>query len=106
YEARSLSKLFGDMSQDESQINRENQKLSQQNPIKINSYDNHQVHIEGHREYQRTAAYEDLDPVTKKLFEFHVQEHQDFLLKTMQPPTPPPEVQSTSETAPPEPKEK
>jgi len=93
-DAGALSKLFGDVSQDESQINRENQELAQEKPVKLHVYDNNQAHLEGHTEYQRTAAYQGLSPMAKTLFELHTHEHREHLAAQLKPP----EVKPPSES--------
>jgi hypothetical protein len=101
-DAGALSKLYGDLSQDDSQINRENQELSQGKAVKIHVYDNNQAHLEGHTEYQKTAAYAALGEtpegkVAQALFELHTKEHREHLMAQMQPP-PGQEVEQHEET--------
>lgn len=88
-EAGGLEKLFGDLSVDESQINRENQQLAQTEPLPINVFDNHEAHIEGHTEFQKGPTYPLLGPQVGELFEKHVAEHRAQHLKEMGPPQPP-----------------
>lgn len=78
-----LEKFYGDVDQDESQINRENQTLAQGKPVKINVFDNHQAHIEGHTEWQKGAAYAALPPMAKVLAELHTREHREHLVAQM-----------------------
>lgn len=99
--AGGLEKLFGDLSVDESQINRENQEMAQGEGVEIHPYDNHKVHIEAHQDYQKTAGYQALDPPTKKTFELHVQAHRIQVMKMLQPA---PEHTEEVETTPPQPK--
>jgi hypothetical protein len=91
-EAGALAKLFGDISVDESQINRENQQISQGQELQINSYDNHEAHIEGHTEYQKGPTYRNLGPEIERLMETHVAQHREQLLASM----PPPQLPSTN----------
>lgn len=98
-EVGGLDRLFGDISGDESQINRENQQLAQALPLKINSYDNTQAHIDGHEEYQKSATYQALPEQVKLLFETHVAEHRQQLLAQMPPPQPP--MQQPGQSGPP-----
>jgi hypothetical protein len=83
-EAGALAKLFGDISVDESQINRENQQLSQSQPLPVNAFDNHEAHIEGHEEYQKGPVYPQLGPVVARIFEEHNNEHRKQLLAAQQ----------------------
>jgi hypothetical protein len=84
-EAGALSKLFGDISVSESQINRENQEMSQSVVLNVNPYDEHEVHIEGHEEYQRGPTYKKLGPEVNAIMESHVNEHRQQLLAAMGP---------------------
>lgn len=85
-EAGGLERLFGDLSSDEGQINRENQQLSEGQPLPVNSYDNNQAHIEGHTEFQKGPSYLRLGPVVAQVMEQHVQQHRERLLAEQPPP--------------------
>ena len=84
-EAGALEKLFGDVSVDESQINRENQQISQSVPLQINPFDNHEAHIEGHTEFQKGPTYLKLGPVVAEIMEQHVREHREQVMAAQQP---------------------
>lgn len=43
--------------------------------VPVNSYDNHQVHIEAHNNYRKSQEFENLSSETKQLFEEHVNQH-------------------------------
>jgi hypothetical protein len=43
--------------------------------IPVNSWDNHQAHIEYHNKFRKGQSFELLGPETKALFEAHVQQH-------------------------------
>jgi hypothetical protein len=43
--------------------------------VPVNTWDNHKLHIEGHNEYRKSQAFENLPEETKTLFESHVQQH-------------------------------
>lgn len=43
--------------------------------VPVNSYDNHQVHIQVHNTYRKSQEYENLPPEVKALFEAHVNQH-------------------------------
>ena len=85
-EAGALEKLFGDLTTDITQVNRENVQLAGGARFPVNPYDNHQAHIDGHTDMQKTAAYQLLPPETKEGFELHVAEHRARLLQAMGPP--------------------
>jgi hypothetical protein len=84
-EAGGLEKLFGDVSVDESQINRENQQLSQAIPLTINAFDDNEAHIEGHTEFQKGPTYQKLGPEVAAVFENHIREHRLLLQQSMAP---------------------
>lgn len=85
YETGGLEKLFGDLTEDEGQINRENGQLSQGAPLKINSFDNHEAHLEGHKTLQKSASYQVLPEDVKQDIERHVNEHREQLMRSMGP---------------------
>lgn len=43
--------------------------------VPVNTWDNHKAHIEGHNDYRKSQAFENLPEETKALFEAHVQQH-------------------------------
>lgn len=43
--------------------------------VPVNSYDNHQIHIDVHNNYRKSQQFEGLSPTQKKLFEDHVNQH-------------------------------
>ena len=45
-------------------------------PIPVNSWDNHEAHIQFHNNYRKTQDFELLSDDKKRLFELHVQGHQ------------------------------
>lgn len=83
-EAGGLEKLFGDVSVDESQINRENQILAQATPLPVNVFDNHEAHIEGHKEFQKGPTYNYLPEPSKEAFEQHLNEHRERILQKIE----------------------
>jgi len=70
-----LERLVDELSEDEQQVNRENQRLAKGEQLPVNSYDDDQAHISGHQDFQKTAAYDSLNPVAKQVFEQHVAMH-------------------------------
>ncbi len=85
YEAGGLEKLFGDLTSDEAQINRENGQLSQGVPLPINSFDNQEAHLEGHKQFQKGASYQMLPDTVKTIIEAHVAEHREQLMRSLGP---------------------
>jgi hypothetical protein len=84
-EGGALAKVFGDIGVSESQVNRENQEIAQGIPLQVNPYDEHEVHIEGHEEYQRGATYKQMGPEINAIMEAHVNEHRQQLMAAMAP---------------------
>lgn len=82
YEAGALETLFGNLSEDESQVTREHRRMIEGNAVPINpGVDDHDFHIQAHNEFQKSNRYDSLDPRVKLLFEEHVNEHRAFLIK-------------------------
>jgi len=46
-----------------------------QNPVMVNSFDNHEAHIYCHTKFMKSQQYEQLDPQVQMLFEQHYQQH-------------------------------
>jgi hypothetical protein len=70
-----MERLVDDLSEDEQQVNRENQRLAKGEMLPINSFDDDQAHVQGHHDFMKTAAYDQLSPMAKQVFETHVQQH-------------------------------
>jgi hypothetical protein len=100
YEAGALAKLFGNINEDESQINRENQEISTGIPVMINAYDNHEAHVEGHEEFQKGPTYKQLGPQIGQIMENHVNEHRQQLMAAMAPMVQQPQAPGASNGAP------
>jgi hypothetical protein len=88
-EAGALEKLFGDLTADVTQVNRENVQLARGERFPVNPYDNHQAHIDGHTEMQKGSSYQMLSPEVQQGIELHVAEHRTRLLQAMGPPAAP-----------------
>lgn len=58
------------------QMNGDGTPFEPQPPIPVNSYDNHEAHIQWHNQYRKTEEFEILSDAHKKAFELHVQLHQ------------------------------
>jgi hypothetical protein len=84
-EAGALAKVFGDVDVTEAQVHRENQEMSQEMPVQINVFDEHQEHIEGHEDFQRGPTYKKLGPLIAQIVENHVNEHRQQLMAAMAP---------------------
>jgi hypothetical protein len=68
------------------QYNQQNMAMMEENPmafdggdppilIPVNTWDNHEIHVEVHNNYRKGQAFESLTPETKALFEAHVNYH-------------------------------
>jgi hypothetical protein len=84
-EAGGLEKLFGDLTASVAQVNRENQQISQGTRLVVNPFDEHQVHIHVHEEFQRGATYLQLPPQVQMDMEAHVAEHRERVLQSISP---------------------
>lgn len=83
-EVGGVERLIAQYTEDETQINRENMELSNGQALPINNYDNDESHLEGHQQYQKSAAYQKLQPMLQGMFEKHVQLHRDRLIQAQQ----------------------
>jgi hypothetical protein len=54
--------------------------------VPVNTFDNHQVHIDVHNKFRKGQAFENLPPEIKQIFEQHVAMHQKALQAQMLPP--------------------
>lgn len=81
YEAGALETLFGNLSEDESQVTREHRRMAEGTPVTINpGVDDHNFHIQAHNEFQKSNRYDGLPPQVKTLFDEHVNQHREFLV--------------------------
>lgn len=48
--------------------------------IPVNTWDNHQIHIEIHNRYRKSQSFEMADSLTRQLFEEHVKQHYEALM--------------------------
>lgn len=51
--------------------------------VPTHTWDNHQLHIEVHNNYRKSQNFENASPLTKRLFEEHVRQHQDAIANMM-----------------------
>lgn len=77
YQIGGLEQLIGQVSRDEVQVNRENRQLTLGEFVPVNEFDNDDLHIEGHEDFQKTFRYFQLSDPIKQLFSAHVQAHRD-----------------------------
>ncbi len=97
-EAGDLAKLFGDTSVDESQINRENQQISQGEELPVNPFDNHQAHVEGHTEYQKGPTYLQLPQEARTSMERHIALHRQQIQRELSQQATPPQHATPAES--------
>jgi hypothetical protein len=65
------------------QINGDNTPFQPQPIVPVNSWDNHEAHIQWHNHYRKSQEFENLSEAKKKAFELHVQLHQIALSSSM-----------------------
>lgn len=75
YGVGGLDSLFAGMSQDELQIKREHNLMLSGQSLKINDYDDDDIHISGHQEFQKTKRYWTTDPAIQQMIDYHVKLH-------------------------------
>lgn len=51
--------------------------------VPVNTWDNHQVHIDEHNNYRKSQYFDSADPFTKQIFEEHVRMHQEAIMGQM-----------------------
>ena len=66
------------------QLNGDGTPFQPQPPIPVNSWDNHEQHVQWHNHYRKSQEFEMLPELNKKAFELHVQLHQIALSAQMQ----------------------
>lgn len=58
------------------QINADGTPFAPKSAIPVNSWDNHEAHIQYHNQFRKTQEFEVLPPENKQEFELHIQTHQ------------------------------
>lgn len=51
--------------------------------VPVNTWDNHQIHIEEHNRFRKSQSFENVPSATRALFEEHVKQHQEALAGMM-----------------------
>lgn len=105
YGVGGLENMFADLNTDELQIRREHNYMKNGQPIDINDFDNHDIHIEGHDEFRKGKIYsrwvEANDPKAM-IFNAHVQAHMEarveIINQQLQVPPPPEEAQQNGKS--------
>lgn len=75
-EVGGLERLIDQYSIDETQVAYENNRLSMGEPLMINPFDNDEAHLSGHKDFQKSGKFRQLDPQIQQLFQQHVDMHQ------------------------------
>lgn len=70
---------FMDPTQPGQQMNGDGTPFQPQPPVPVNSWDNHEEHIQWHNHYRKSQEFELLSEPKKQAFELHVQTHQIVL---------------------------
>jgi hypothetical protein len=84
YQIGGLEKFFATAGNDERQIQRENMRLASGDQFPTNVYDDDELHLEGHMEFQKSATYEETiraNPAIGQTFEQHVDEHRQKVVQ-------------------------
>jgi hypothetical protein len=76
-----MERIYNDLQVDAKQVRRENMKLADEEvpEIAVNTWDNHQMHIDLHNQFRKGQEFEVLSDEVKAAFEAHVQMHQQML---------------------------
>lgn len=75
YEIGGLEKFFSTIGDDERQIARENQRLSNGQQVPVNDFDDDDMHVAGHNAFRKSAAYDELPGNLKAVVDEHVNFH-------------------------------
>lgn len=81
-----INKLYDDIQTDMRQAQRENLRMQNGQPVMVNTWDNHALHIETHNKFRKGQTFENLNPQVQQLFEQHVQMHQIVAMGGVVPP--------------------
>jgi hypothetical protein len=81
-----LEAFFAQINRDQQQVNDENRRMAQGEPIQINSYDADEAHVDFHTDFQKTPGYRTLPDQAKAMFEQHLLAHRQRIdaIKAMQ----------------------
>lgn len=71
-----LDKIFEEQQSDFRAAQRENLRLASAQDVPVNTWDNHQAHIDAHNRFRKTEQFELLPPSSQALYEKHVTLHQ------------------------------
>lgn len=75
-----IEKVYDDYLADKHQAQRENLRMQAGTPLKVNEWDNHQVHITEHNRFRKSTTFEILKTEFKIIFQNHVMAHQAALI--------------------------
>lgn len=77
YEVGGLEQFFATQQRDTRQVQEENRKMAlpDAQPLDINAFDNDDIHIAEHEDFQKSARYGMLSTQHKQMFEMHVEAH-------------------------------
>ena len=78
-EMAETSQMYEESQIDHRQAQRENMRMTEGMMVAVNSWDNHEAHIEAHNNFRKRQEYENLDPQLMTLFEEHVATHRAAL---------------------------
>lgn len=72
-------RLYEEMQIDSRQAQRENLRMAAGEPVPVNDWDEHLVHIQEHNNYRKRQAFENLDDEAKIIFHQHVSIHKQMI---------------------------
>lgn len=81
-EMAETSRMHEEMAVSERQAQRENLRMMNGEDVTVNSYDEHQVHLQEHDMFRRKQAFERSDEQVKMRFEMHVALHRQLTAQT------------------------
>lgn len=77
YDIGGLEHLLANVTNNETQVRREHQKMFNGIAVMINTYDDDDFHITAHEEEQKSLRYEQSDPQIQELLDMHVEAHRE-----------------------------
>jgi hypothetical protein len=72
-----------EMQPPEMKVDKNGLALSPPSLIPVHTYDNHELHIMVHNNYRKSQSFEGAPDITKRIFEDHVQQHEEALANQM-----------------------
>lgn len=74
-EMSEVGRLYEDLQVDSRQVERENHRMKNGQPVPLNEFDNDEIHAIYHAKYMKSQTYETLDPQVQQVFLEHYKQH-------------------------------